>query len=81
VKNIVLPTWLVKAIVTTIVSALLTGAGAWGVNLSSHSGDHEKRIAVIEDHQKGIDQSLRDIKEVQKTESEDIKKILSHLRR
>lgn len=80
-KTIALPAWLVKAIITTIVSGLLTGAGAWGVSLSHHSGDHEKRIAVMEDHQKGIDQSLKEIKEAQQAQSDDIKEILLHVRR
>lgn len=54
----VLPSWLVKVIVTTIVTALLTGAGAWGVNLTSRSHNHDTRISVVEDHQKGIDKKL-----------------------
>jgi hypothetical protein len=69
-----IPKWVVKAIVTTSIGVIVSGASAWGVHLSTKSNDHEKRIAVMEDHQKGIDKSLDEIKS-------DTKEILKQLHR
>jgi hypothetical protein len=80
-KAFVLPAWLIKAVVTALISAFITGASAWGIHLSSKSSDHEKRIAVVEDHQKGIDKSLDEIKDTQKQQSQDLKEILKRLPR
>lgn len=77
--NTVIPKWIIQAVVTTVIGVIVTGFSAWGVNLSHRSSNHETRIAVIEDHQKGIDKSLDEIKAMQREQGEDTKKILRHL--
>lgn len=77
----VVPSWIVKVVVTAVLGALVTGASAWGVHLSTKGNDHEKRIAVIEEHQVSIDKSLERIELMQRTQNEDTKKILSRLPR
>lgn len=81
VGQFAIPSWIVKAFITAIIGVLVTGAAAWGVNLSRSRADHEKRIAVVEDHQKSIDKSLDEIKSMQRTQAEDTKKILERLPR
>jgi hypothetical protein len=56
-----LPGWLVRTIVTALVTALFGVILAWGANLSGKAEKHETRISVLEDHQEGIDKSLKSI--------------------
>jgi len=81
VNQFLLPGWIVKMVVSAVIGVTITGAAAWGVNLSRSRADHEKRIAVVEDHQKNIDKSLDEIKSMQRTQIEDTKKILERLPR
>jgi len=60
-SKMVLPSWIVKAIITTLITLLLGGAAAWSTQLTTWATDHEKRIAVVEDHQLGIDKKLDNI--------------------
>jgi Tfp pilus assembly protein PilO len=76
---------MVKAVVTTVIGALIMGASAWGVHLSARDNDHEKRIAVVEEHQKvrdkAIDESLDELKKGQDEQRQDTKEILKRLPR
>ena len=76
-----IPVWVVKTISSTIIGLLVTGASAWGVHLSTRGNDHEKRIAVVEDHQKGIDKSLDEIKDAQREQSKKLDRILERMPR
>lgn len=71
-----MPPWLVKTIATTLIGLSLAGAVGWGKGLSDSTLDHAERIAVVEDHQKGIDKSLDEIKSMQKQQAQDTKEIL-----
>jgi hypothetical protein len=51
-----------RAIIGTGTTLLLTGAAALAVKAVRVAVDHETRISVLEDHQKGIDDSLKDLK-------------------
>lgn len=78
-----LPAWLVRGIVMTIVGALITGFGAWSLQLSSKTEDHEKRLSVAEEHMKSIDSSLQEIKQgqiEQRQDTKDVLKALNHRR-
>lgn len=75
------PSWMAKVVITAVIGALVTGAAAWGKTLSSRTHDHETRVSVLEDHQKGIDKSLDEIKDTQKEQSKDTREILRMLRR
>ena len=77
----VLPSWLVKTIITVIITAIISLGVTWGSNLTGSRDDHEKRISVVEEHQKGIDQSLTEIKQNQTEQRQDTKEILKMLRR
>lgn len=81
----VLPGWVVKTIVGAIITALITGASAWGIHVSGKSNDHDKRIAVIEQHltdrDKSIDETLTEIRATEKTQADDVKEILKRLPR
>lgn len=64
-----IPSWLVKLVVGSIVTAMVTGAVAWEGKMSARSHVHETRISVLEEHQeirdKEIDRQLEDIKKGQ----------------
>jgi len=61
-----LPSWLVKAIVISIITAMIGAVVAWGNILATRTDVHEKRISVIEEHQttrdKEIDKDLEEVK-------------------
>jgi hypothetical protein len=67
--------WYLQAIITALFGILVSGFAAWGGKVA----DHEKRLSVVEDHQKGIDKSLDEIKEMQRDQSRDTKEILKRL--
>lgn len=62
-RSYTVPAWLVRGIVTALVGAGVTSVAAWSSLISNKSNDHEKRIAVMEDHTRGIDKSLDEIKD------------------
>lgn len=76
----VVPAWIAKAIITAAISVLVTGAGAWGVHLSAKSNDHEKRIAVAEEHQRNIDKALDEIRDGQNTMNQKLDRLLEEQR-
>lgn len=81
VKAAVLPRWLSKALITALLGAVITGAVAWASQLSGKQVTHESRISVLEDHQRGIDKSLDELKVGQQEQREDVKEILRRLPR
>lgn len=52
---------MVKALISALIGIMLTGVAAMAARLSNSNGNHETRISVIEDHQKGIDAKLSDM--------------------
>lgn len=70
----IVPAWVLKAIVTTIIGLLLTGVATWSTHISAKANDHEKRIAVSE-------QSLGEIKSDLKEQRQDMKEVLRRLPR
>ena len=47
-----------KALVTAIITVLVTGSIAMVFRVSEKTQTHEARISVLEDHEKGIDKKL-----------------------
>lgn len=80
----VVPNWIVKVIVTAVLTALVAGTSAWGVNLGKSRSDHEKRIVKIEEHQvvrdKEIDKDLQEIKEGQKDMNKKLDRLIERRR-
>jgi len=70
-----------RTIVGTGVGLLLSGAGALTAKVVHIATEHEARISVLEDHMKGIDESLKDIKEIERGQAFDTKKILERMPR
>lgn len=60
-KQTVIPSWMIKALVVALIGVMVTGVAAMASRLSTSSGNHEARISVLEDHQKGIDNKLNNI--------------------
>jgi hypothetical protein len=66
VEQTAVPGWIVKVVITAVLGALITGASAWGVHLSTKSNDHEKRIAVTETKVDDVKDDIGEIKVSQK---------------
>lgn len=60
-EEIAVPSWMVKAIVGTLITALIGGAAAWGRTLSTKANSHETRITVTEDR---VDRLKGDVAEI-----------------
>jgi len=73
--------FVVKAVITAVVGALITGFSAWGVHLSSMSNNHEKRIAVTETQMQDVKDDISEIKASLKEQNRDTKEILKRLPR
>ena len=58
----VIPNWMVTVFWTAVIGSVVTGTVAFATRLSATSHDHETRISVMEDHTKGVDRSLDEIK-------------------
>ena len=80
-----IPTWVMKAVIGAVISTLVIGIGSWGASLSKNEVDHEKRISVVEEHQKNrdkeIDESLTEIKAGLQEQRTDMKEVLKRLPR
>jgi hypothetical protein len=73
------PSWAIRAVITTIVGLFLTGFVTWGAHLSDADAKHETRISVLEDHIKGEDKSLEELKQGQRDMDEKLDRILRKL--
>jgi len=71
-----IPMWLVQA----VVGVLLSGLVAWTTWATATTTKNDARIAVVEDHQKGIDKNLDEIKDTQREMNHKLDKLIERRR-
>lgn len=76
-KQTVIPSWVIKALITAIIGVAITGVAAMASRLSTEGHNHESRISVLEDHTKGVDKSLDEIKTEQHEQSRKLDRLLA----
>lgn len=74
-----IPTWVIRAVVMSMIGALVTGASAWGIHLSTKSNIHETRITVVEEKVGEVKQDIKDLKTDQKEMREELNRKLDRL--
>lgn len=56
-----MPTWFGKAVITTLIGLLLSGALGWASSTSSRDTRQDKDIAVVQENQRNVERALERI--------------------